>query len=342
MVSEPDWRLLLPPQLRRLPADLAAILAWVVLTNIAVFAPVLSETPLRIVVGLPLILFIPGYALVAALFPEGGVTPDATSAPSEDDDTPREGIDGIERVALAFGLSIAVVPLIGLVLNFTPFGIRLAPIMIAISGTTILLTAIAAQRRWELPSEERFRVPYRAWLKTARAELLSPDSRGDAALNVLLVASILLAVGSVGYAVAVPQQGETFTEFYVLTETDDGELVADDYPTEFTAGDPRPLVVGIGNNEHEQVQYSVIVELHRVETSNNSTTVIEREPLTRFNPTVTANTTWQQPHTVAPTMTGERLRLTYLLYRDTPPQDPTVDSAYRELHLWVNVSAPQA
>jgi uncharacterized membrane protein len=156
-----------------------------------------------------------------------------------------------------------------------------------------------------------------------------------------LVASILLAAGSVGYAVAVPQQGESFTEFYLLTETDDGELVADEYPTEFTAGDPRPLVVGIGNNEHEEVQYSVIVELHRVETSNNSTTVIEREPLTRFNPTVTANTTWQQPHTVAPTMTGERLRLTYFLYRDAPPQDPTMDSAYRELHLWVNVSAPQ-
>jgi len=33
-----------------------------------------------------------------------------------------EGIDGIERVALSFGLSIAIVPLIGLVLNFTPWG----------------------------------------------------------------------------------------------------------------------------------------------------------------------------------------------------------------------------
>jgi len=43
----------------------------------------------------------------------------ATTAPSHS----REGIDdGIERVALSFGLSIAIVPLIGLVLNFTPWG----------------------------------------------------------------------------------------------------------------------------------------------------------------------------------------------------------------------------
>jgi hypothetical protein len=37
-------------------------------------------------------------------------------------------------------------------------------------------------------------------------------------------------------------------------------------------------------------------------------------------------------------MTGERLRLTYLLYRGAPPQTPTTDNAYRELHLWVNVT----
>ncbi|MHB8987039.1 MAG: DUF1616 domain-containing protein [Eubacteriales bacterium] len=37
--------------------------------------------------------------------------------------------DGIERVALSFGLSIAVVPLVGLILNYTPWGIRLAPIL---------------------------------------------------------------------------------------------------------------------------------------------------------------------------------------------------------------------
>ncbi|WP_256546707.1 DUF1616 domain-containing protein [Halobellus inordinatus] len=339
MASGQDWRLLFPRQLRALPADLTAVLSWVLISNIAVFAPVIRQTPIRVVVGLPLVLFIPGYALIAALFPEAGTSPEHdTDNDTADASADRSGIDGIERVALSFGLSIAVVPLLGLVLNFTPFGIRLTPIMVAVSGFTVLMTATAAQRRWELPSEEQFQVPYHEWIADARSELLAPDTRGDAALNVLLVVSLLLAVSSVGYAVAVPQDGESFSELYLLTENDEGELVADGYPTNFTVGEPRSLVVGVGNHEHEQVQYTVVVELQRVNIANNSTTVLERESLNRFEPTVGANETWHQPHTVSPTMTGERLRLTYLLYRGAPPQKPSVDSAYREVHLWVNVS----
>jgi uncharacterized membrane protein len=140
------WRLLVPGWLRRLPADLAAVIALVVLTLGVVFLPVVSETPLRIILGLPFVLFIPGYAFIAALFPEAGSGPVDSDADADDDPEER-GIDGIERVALSFGLSIAVVPLIGLVLNFTPWGIRLVPIMLAVSGFTLVATAIAAVRR---------------------------------------------------------------------------------------------------------------------------------------------------------------------------------------------------
>lgn len=329
------WRLLVPGWLRRVPADLAAVVVLVVATAGAVFLPVVSETPLRILVGLPFVLFLPGYAFIAALFPEAGEDP--TEA---DDEQLREGgIDGIERVALAFGTSIAIVPLIGLVLNFTPWGIRLVPIVLAVGGFTIAAAAVGTYRRWEVPSEERFAVPYRAWLAAGRAELLEPETRVDGALNVLLVLSVLLAVASVGYAVAVPKQGEAFTEFYLLTEGDDGELVADDYPTNFTAGEPRSLYVGIGNHEHERTNYTVVVEVHDVQFRNNSTRIRDRERLQVYRTALAHNETWQLNHTVAPTMTGQRLRLTYLLYRGaTVPPDPTPGNAYRETHLWVNVS----
>jgi len=33
-------------------------------------------------------------------------------------------------------------------------------------------------------------------------------------------------------------------------------------------------------------------------------------------------------------------RLVYLLYRGEPPAEPRIDNAYRELHLWINVSSP--
>lgn len=357
------WWLLLPPRLRRLPADLAAVVAVVVVVNLSVFLPVVSDSPLRVVIGLPFILFVPGYALIAALFPEEGRSPTEGADTNTDDiestaDTDQgylgaRGIDGIERVALSFGLSIAVVPLIGLVLNFTPWGIRLVPIMIATSGFTLCATWIGARRRWALPPEERFTVPYRRWLKNARTELFDPETRTDAALNVLLAVSVVLAVSSVAFAVAVPKQGESFTEFYLLTETESGDLVADEYPTEFDLGNGREVVIGIGNHEFERVNYTVVVKLQRVAfesvTPPNATgtaipgenvtvSVLDERELGRLGTELGHNETWQRAYEVRPTLAGERLRLAFLLYRDTVPADPSVANAYRETHLWVNVT----
>jgi len=388
MVSRTQLRLLLPAPLRDLPADLAAVVVLTLLTAVVVFVPVINETPLRILFGLPFVLFLPGYAFIAALFPEAGESPvsqdsnesttadsqqkehnrsetDAESTATNDSsfaitNQDRTGIDGIERVALAFGLSIAIVPLLGLVLNFTPWGIRLTPIMLTVAGFTLVSTAVAARRRAVLPADEQFSVPYRSWIETGRTELFEPDTRLDGVLNIVLVASVLLAVGSVAFAVAVPPQGEQFSEFYILTEDDDGELVADGYPTTFVAGESAPVVVGIGNNEHETTEYTVIVELQVVEhvenesadsgvddgeTATNAnesgnvtdTVVVERERLDEMSTTLEHNETWHQSHELTPTQTGEDLRIQYLLYRGDPPAEPTRENAYRDLHLWVDV-----
>lgn len=313
------------------------MLVGTLLTVLVVFLPVVSETPVRIAVGLPFLLFVPGYVFVAALFPEAAREAESTDGESAVGST-AEGIDGIERVALSFGTSIAVVPLIGLLLNFTPWGIRLVPIVASHAMFVVALTAVAAVRRWDLPESERFRVPYDRWAATAKAELVAPETRTDAALNVLLVVSLLLAVSSVTYAVAAPQPGERFSEFYLLTETESGELVADDYPTEFTTGEPQRLVVGIGNNEQTAVNYTIVSSIQRVAVANNTTRVLEEERLDTFSTRLQHNETRHQEHEVSPSLTGDDLRLTYLLYKESPPADPNAENAYRELHIWVNVS----
>jgi uncharacterized membrane protein len=91
----------------------------------------------RWVLGSLFVLFIPGYVAVEALFPKG-----------------RE-LDGIERLALSVGLSLALVPLVGLLLNYTPWGIRLDPIMVSLTILTIGLALVAFVRRFRL-SVERF------------------------------------------------------------------------------------------------------------------------------------------------------------------------------------------
>jgi uncharacterized membrane protein len=88
----------------RPPTDLIAALVWTALALIAVYLPIVNQSSLWILFGLPFVLFVPGYVLIAALFPRA------------------DDLDWIERIALSFGLSIAVVPLIGLGLNYTPGG----------------------------------------------------------------------------------------------------------------------------------------------------------------------------------------------------------------------------
>lgn len=323
---------------RTFPADLSAVLALVLVTDLVVLAPVLRTSPLRIGLGLVFALFVPGYALVAALFPEA----DARSDEREDGDrasTEQAGIDALERLVLSFGSSVAVVVLVSLALNFTPWGIRLIPIVVALTAFVLVAVAVATRRRLALPADERFRVHVRESASRLAAELRDPPTRTDLALNVLLVASFLLAAASVGFAVTATPAGDPFTETYLLTENESGELVADDYPTNFTAGESRPLVVGVGNHEGEPANYTVVVELHRIDNDTDGPAVGEERELRRFEtPRLADGETWNHSHTIEPRLTGDRLRLTYLLYRGSPPDDPTLGNAYRETHLWISVS----
>lgn len=75
----------------------------------------------RYVLGGFFILFLPGFLLISVLYP-------------------RRELDELERLALSIGLSLAIVPLVGLVLNYTPWGITLTPIMVTLA---VLAEALA-------------------------------------------------------------------------------------------------------------------------------------------------------------------------------------------------------
>jgi len=107
--------------------NILAILLIIVIT----FFP---SNVLRIILGLPLLLFFPGYTLIVALFPR------------------KNALASIERVALSFGLSIAVVPLIGLILNHTLWGIRLEPILTSITIFIVVTSLIALVSSVEIGS----------------------------------------------------------------------------------------------------------------------------------------------------------------------------------------------
>ena len=85
---------------------------------------------IRYVLGTVFVLFIPGFSLIQCLYYR------------------REDLDDLERLALSIGLSLALVPLVGLVLNYTPFGIRLLPVTISLSILSIILIVCGTIRRY--------------------------------------------------------------------------------------------------------------------------------------------------------------------------------------------------
>lgn len=288
-------------------SDLLIVIGLVLLADIFVLTPGLNETVVRDILGLPLVLFLPGYSLLAALFPA------------------KSDLDGIERTALSFGLSIAVVPLIGLALNFTSWGIRLLPILVCLSVFTFIMCGLAYLRREKLPENEAFEVPFRATAASLKADLLDrPTSGLDKALTVVLILSILLSVATLFYVIVTPKDGEHFTEFYILGTG--GK--ADNYTTKYELGQSSTVVVGVVNHEYRPVNYTLELKL-----DNKSLPLPEKQQ--HIN--LAHNETWEEPVTITPPFEGRDLKLDFLLFNETGGNVP-----YRDLHLWINVNSTAA
>ncbi len=246
----------------------------------------------RIGLGLPFVLFFPGYVLIAALFPK------------------KDDLGGIERLALSFGLSIAVVPLIGLGLNYTPWGIRLTPILLSLIFFIIIMGCISFFRRDKLPPEERYCPTFQFEFPVWKEQPLF-----DRVLSIALIAAILFAIGSIFYVVSMPKVGEQFTEFYILGMNGKAE----GYPRELAVGEEGEVIVGVVNHEYKQEKYYVEIKMDDLVLPKEGPIVLEHEEK------------WEKPLSFSYPEEYENLKVEFLLYREGD------DQPYRSLHLWVIV-----
>jgi uncharacterized membrane protein len=309
----------------KIPRDLLACVLWLAAALATIYLPYLNESFLRVLFGVPLVLFVPGYALIAALFPAA------------------KDLDGIERVALSFGLSIAIVPLVGLALNYTPWGIRLDPIVTCLALLTVALCLAAQFRRVQLPENERFTVPFQKIQQALVEEFFhKPESsRTDQILSVILLVAIIAAVLTTAYVIIVPKEGEKFTEFFILGNNQK----AADYPTTMLTGSNNSLFIGIGNHEYRTVNYTVETYFMNMtfNEATNVTTLNSMTPLDRFTVSIPDNQTVITPYYFT-AGTPDDNRLEFLLFNETVPDDRVtgmdrINQSYRELHLWVTIGS---
>jgi uncharacterized membrane protein len=249
--------------------------------------------PLRIVLGILLVIFAPGYVLIAALFPK------------------KDPLDGIERVALSLATSIVVVALLALLLNYTPLGIRLYPVLISLTVFIVAVSIFAWYRWLRLAEIDRFSVSFNLSLPVWGAQSLLRKS-----LLIILMVVILAVVGVVGYVVSSPRVGERFTEFYLLGLK--GE--AKDYPAELKEGDVGRVTLVIVNREHETVSYGVEVTIDGIRSSVIQPVVLEQ------------GETWQRDVSFTPVKGVGKQKVEFILYRNQE-SEPYL----KPLYLWINV-----
>lgn len=253
---------------------------------------VLTSGPFRIVLGILFVLFLPGYTLLAALFPN------------------KDRLDGTGRIALSFVLSIALVSLLTLALNYSPWGIKTDPILSGISLFTSITSVIAFYRQIGLPEDQRLVFPLIKKLPGWKER-----TRLDKILMAVLTITILAGVGGLSYMFSNPRIEEKFTEFYFTGQGD--------YHPVLTLGENESTTVGIINHEDQSVDYhiAVYVDGEKVQTTGLISLADEEK--------------WEHSVSFVPDKVGEEQKVEFLLYSSN-------DSEYcLNLDFWLDVSAAE-
>lgn len=186
------------------------ILHWIIIIDILSILLLLSilfipSTAVRIILGLPFLLFFPGYTLTSALFVR------------------KDGIDNPQKLALSLGMSVAIAGIIGMILNYTTSGIKLEPVLYAITGFIFITSLIALIRRAIILDSNIF---------TTNLEIKLPawgTGKFNKFLSITLIVVIISALGVFIYTTIAPKTGEMFSEFYILGINRNTQ----DYPTEY-------------------------------------------------------------------------------------------------------------
>ncbi|QOS13585.1 MULTISPECIES: DUF1616 domain-containing protein [Haloferax] len=316
-----------------LPADIVVGLAILVGASLSVVY--VHSVVVRAVFGIPLLVFLPGYAFLLVLFPHDYSDPRTARPALRTTERPRTGITFLERTVLSFGVSLALVPVFGILLLAIAPRVDSVTVVTGFGAGIAVVLVLGEYRRRQLRTTERYVFPIRSGAESVVASFTTGATL-NRRLNAVLAVLILVSVVSFGYALTVPNSGEEYTSLSLVTRQSDGEYVASGYPESLSTEGNAELFVSTTNHERELTRYTVVVQLQRVETTSDSVSVVEYEELGRASQAVPPGETWVTSPELRAEMTGTGLRLVYLLYKGDVPKRPTAENAYRSTHIWVS------
>ena len=260
------------------------------------------------VVALPMVLFVPGYFTVAAIFPQDGE------------------MGWIQRIALSMGLSLAIVPFLGLSLGFASWEVRFVPSLVIINLFIVLMGSLAHIRRRGAAPTTRL---------SLRLELRMPALKGASRLDQALISGFVVSVAvaaAVGSYVVFSPHPDRFTEIFLLDTAGNASA----YPTSLKLHEPGGLIVGIANREAQTMSYSIRVDLvgvmlvRNVTSGANQTLETNRTTLSWLGATLSDGQEWKQPYTFWINSTGY-WKLQFLLFKWGQPTNQEVYLLLRAL-----------
>lgn len=321
--------------------DLTLVIAVTGFVTFGLFTAI--SGPIRILLGLPLLLFLPGYAFVSVLYPDAPETEyrafDDESPGSERSVLNNGGLQPIERFALSVVTSLAIVPAVTLVSTVTPWGITLLPILAGTALVTIALSVLGIVQRYRCPVERRFTpsISDSTLLFSSTGDSFGRSDPSVRPYNIMFLVALLVLVAIAGFAVANPPEHDSYTEFYLETEEVDGDTEYV-YDESLSTGESNSVTAYIANEEQEERSYTTVVAIQDVSYGNDSATVNGQEVLTSESVTVSDGETHEQTLEFEPMSIGENHRLVLFLYEGEAPDDPDEESAYRTITLPVTLS----